>query len=88
MRSARPHWHRVHSCAVNSGSYLVTQADIDTNGGGDGDIDNTAVASSDQAVDVQDSAEAALSAQTPSLTVTKTSPQTLQREPLTAPVHR
>ena len=53
-----------------------------TNGGGDGDIDNTAVASSDQAADVQDSAEAPLAAQTPSLTVTKTSPQTS----LTAPV--
>ena len=48
-----------------------------TNGGGDGDIDNTAIASSDQAADVQDSAEAPLAAQTPSLTVTKTSPQTL-----------
>ena len=62
----------------------MTQADIDNNGGGDGDIDNTAVASSDQAADVQDSAEAVLSAQTPSLTVTKTSPQT-SKGALTAP---
>ena len=70
---------------MNNGSYLVTQADIDTNGGGDGDIDNTVVASSDQAADVQDSAEAPLVAQTPSLAVTKTSPQTLLGA-LTAPV--
>ena len=29
-----------------TGSYIVTQADIDNNGGGDGDIDNTATVSS------------------------------------------
>ena len=31
-----------------TGSYTVTQAEIDNNGGGDGDIDNTATADSDQ----------------------------------------
>jgi uncharacterized repeat protein (TIGR01451 family) len=30
-------------------SHTVTQAELDTNGGGDGDIDNTAIATSDQA---------------------------------------
>ena len=33
-------------------SYTVTQADIDTNGGGDGQIDNTATADSDQTAPV------------------------------------
>ena len=32
--------------ATCTGSYTVTQADIDNNGGGDGDIDNTATADS------------------------------------------
>ena len=34
----------------------MTQADIDNNGGGDGDIDNTATADSDQTGPVTDSA--------------------------------
>jgi len=59
------------SCQV-MGSYLVTQADIDNNGGGDGDIDNTATANSDEAGPEQAIAEADLVAQNPVLTVTKT----------------
>jgi hypothetical protein len=35
-------------CTV-SGSYMVTQGDIDNNGGGDGDIDNTETGNSDVA---------------------------------------
>jgi uncharacterized repeat protein (TIGR01451 family) len=38
-------------------TYQATQADFDTNGGGDGDIDNTATADSDQTGAVQASAE-------------------------------
>jgi len=59
------------SCQV-MGSYMVTQADIDNNGGGDGDIDNTATANSDQAGPEQASAEAQLVAPDPSMMVTKT----------------
>ncbi|MEZ4636198.1 MAG: hypothetical protein R2856_14755 [Caldilineaceae bacterium] len=36
-------------------SYTVTQADIDNNGGGDGDIDNTATVSSNEAPNRSDS---------------------------------
>ena len=36
-------------------SYTLTQADLDTNGGGDGYIDNTAVADSNQTLPVSDS---------------------------------
>ena len=53
-----------------TGSYTVTQADIDDNGGGDGDIDNTATADSSQTGPVTDSATVPL-AQTPALTITK-----------------
>ncbi len=35
------------STVVNA-QYAITQADLNTNGGGDGDIDNTATADSDQ----------------------------------------
>ncbi|MEZ4636199.1 MAG: hypothetical protein R2856_14760 [Caldilineaceae bacterium] len=42
-----------------TGSYTVTQADIDNNGGGDGDIDNTATVSSDQLPDATDDADRA-----------------------------
>ncbi|MBU3724075.1 MAG: DUF11 domain-containing protein [Burkholderiaceae bacterium] len=38
-------------------SYYATQEEFDTNGGGDGDIDNTATADSDQTGQVQDSHE-------------------------------
>ncbi|MEZ4636197.1 MAG: hypothetical protein R2856_14750 [Caldilineaceae bacterium] len=37
-----------------TGSYTVTQADIDSNGGGDGDIDNTATVSSNELDDQSD----------------------------------
>ena len=49
----------------------MTQADIDNNGGGDGDIDNTATADSDQTGPETDSAAVPL-AQTPALTIAKT----------------
>ena len=54
-----------------TGSYTVTQADIDDNGGGDGDIDNTATADSGQTEPATDS-EAVPLAQTPALTIAKT----------------
>ena len=38
-------WAETWSC---TGSYTVTQADIDNNGGGDGDIDNIATADSNE----------------------------------------
>ncbi|MEM8550891.1 MAG: SdrD B-like domain-containing protein, partial [Pseudomonadota bacterium] len=40
--------------------YAITQEDIDTNGGGDGDIDNTATADSDQTGPVDDHEEVPL----------------------------
>jgi hypothetical protein len=42
------------------GSYVVQQSDIDTNGGGDGTIGNTATVSSDQLPDLSDSASVSL----------------------------
>ena len=54
-----------------TGSYTVTQADIDNNGGGDGDIDNTATADSDQTEPGDRSAAVPL-AQSPALTIDKT----------------
>ncbi len=48
----------------------MTQADIDNNGGGDGDIDNTATADSDQTGPASDSAAVPL-VQSPALTITK-----------------
>ena len=54
-----------------TGSYAVTQADIDDNGGGDGDIDNTATADSAQTEPVTASAAVPL-AQSPALTIAKT----------------
>jgi hypothetical protein len=39
-----------------TGSYTVLQSDIDSNGGGDGDIDNTATVSSNELGDDTDSA--------------------------------
>ena len=38
---------------IYAGSYTITQPDIDTNGGGDGDIDNTVTVSTDQLADEQ-----------------------------------
>ncbi|MCS5492000.1 DUF7507 domain-containing protein, partial [Algoriphagus limi] len=52
-------------------SYAITQADLDNNGGGDGDIDNTATADSDQTDPVTDSEEVPLD-QDPSLAIDKT----------------
>ena len=40
-----------------TGDYTVQQADINDNGGGDGDIDNTATVSSDELLDEDDSEE-------------------------------
>lgn len=50
--------------------YVLTQADIDTNGGGDGDIDNTVIATADQINPVKDFAEI-LVVQVPDLTIEK-----------------
>ena len=48
----------------------MTQAEIDSNGGGDGDIDNTATADSDQTG--PDTADASVPVtQTPALNITK-----------------
>jgi uncharacterized repeat protein (TIGR01451 family) len=51
-------------------SHTVTQADLDTNGGGDGDIDNVATAHGTGAADVSDDATVPV-AQNPDLTITK-----------------
>ncbi|WP_425636428.1 DUF7507 domain-containing protein [Algoriphagus yeomjeoni] len=52
-------------------SYAITQEDLNTNGGGDGDIDNTATAESDQ-TDLIEASEEVMLTQNPSLDVTKT----------------
>lgn len=59
-----------------TGSYEVTQADIDNNGGGDGDIDNTATADSDQTGPSSDSEFVPLT-QNPVIQVEKSSTTTL-----------
>ncbi|MCV2891048.1 DUF11 domain-containing protein, partial [Ruegeria sp. XHP0148] len=51
-------------------TYAITQADIDNNGGGDGDIDNTATADSDQTDPVDDSEEVPV-VQDPGLAIDK-----------------
>ena len=51
-------------------SYVLTQADLDNNGGGDGDIDNTATADSSETDSVDDSAEAPI-APAPSIDLEK-----------------
>ena len=53
-------------------TYTVLQADLDNEGGGDGDIDNIATASADEVPDETDSADVAL-AFSPGLTLEKTS---------------
>ncbi len=68
--------HRLHArpgrdADLHRARYTVTQADIDNNGGGDGDIDNTATADSDQTGPASDSAAVPL-AQSPALTIEKT----------------
>ena len=40
--------HRSGRSLTCTGSYTVTQADIDNNGGGDGDLDNIATADSNE----------------------------------------
>ena len=52
------------------GTYLVTQADIDTNGNGDGDIDNTVTIATDELPAMTASAEVPVT-QAPSFSVTK-----------------
>jgi uncharacterized repeat protein (TIGR01451 family) len=54
-----------------TGSYTVLQADIDDNGGGDGDIDNTATVSSNELADDTDSAIVPV-AQVPAYSIAKT----------------
>ncbi|TFV95488.1 DUF11 domain-containing protein, partial [Algoriphagus kandeliae] len=56
---------------TESTSYAITQNDLDTNGGGDGDIDNTATADSDQTGEETASEEVPLT-QNPVLSITKT----------------
>ncbi len=53
------------------GEYTVTQDDIDTQGGGDGDIDNTAVADSEETEPVDDSEEVPVDYE-PALEIVKT----------------
>ncbi|MGI9602023.1 MAG: DUF7507 domain-containing protein, partial [Acidimicrobiales bacterium] len=53
-----------------TGTYDATQTDIDTDGGGDGDIDNTATGSTDQVADKDDSADVPV-VQAPDFTITK-----------------
>ncbi|MEZ4636201.1 MAG: hypothetical protein R2856_14770 [Caldilineaceae bacterium] len=53
-----------------TGSYTVLQSDIDNNGGGDGDIDNTATVSSDQLPDATDNANV-LVTQNPAYTIVR-----------------
>ena len=51
--------------------YVVTQDDVDTNGGGDGDIDNVATAGSDQ-TDPETDAEEVLLERNPAIAIVKT----------------
>jgi hypothetical protein len=51
-----------------TGSYAITQADLDSDGGGDGDIDNTATGDSDQTGPDEDSEEVPIE-QNPALTL-------------------
>ncbi|MCD6136616.1 DUF11 domain-containing protein, partial [Candidatus Bipolaricaulota bacterium] len=55
---------------IYTGSYTVQQSDIDSNGGGDGDIDNTATVSSNELPDESDSAAVQL-LQTPGIDIEK-----------------
>ena len=55
---------------VCTGSYTVSQGDINDDGGGDGDIDNTATADSDQTDQVSDSEQVPL-VQAPGLGIDK-----------------
>ena len=55
-----------------TGNYTVTQTDMDDNGGGDGDIDNTASITSDQIATPRTSNEGVLLTQSSALVLTKT----------------
>lgn len=61
-------------------SYILQQEDLDTNGGGDGDIDNTATATSDQTGPVTDSVEVPV-VQDKSLAIDKMANVTSVNEP-------
>ncbi|MDX9848796.1 MAG: hypothetical protein RBT74_17590, partial [Tenuifilaceae bacterium] len=65
-----------------TGTYAVTQFDIDNNGGGDGDIDNTATADSNQ-TDQDTASEAVDIIQIKSMTVEKSSATTILSAPAT-----
>jgi uncharacterized repeat protein (TIGR01451 family) len=55
---------------IFTGNYTVTQADINSNGGGDGDIDNTATVDSDQLPPQEDSEDVPIE-QNPAYTIEK-----------------
>jgi len=55
---------------IVGGNYALTQADLDANGGGDADIDNTVTVSTDQLPDVIDSVAVPFD-QVPAMTVAK-----------------
>jgi LPXTG-site transpeptidase (sortase) family protein len=60
----------VGSSLVCTGTYTLLQSDLDDNGGGDGDIDNTVTVASDQLAD-QTASETVEIVQTPNFTITK-----------------
>ena len=62
------------------GIYTVSQADIDTNGGGDGDIDNTVTVSTNELPPLTESVEVPVT-QVPSFTVAKVVDQALIAAP-------
>lgn len=64
------------------GIYTVPQSDIDTNGGGDGDIDNTVTVSTDELPPLTDSVEVPVT-QEPAFTVAKVVDQTSIAAPST-----
>lgn len=64
------------------GLYSVAQSDIDTNGGGDGDIDNTVTVSTDELPSLTDSVEVPVT-QEPAFTLTKQVDQTSIAAPAT-----
>ena len=56
--------------ATYTGSYTLLQSDLDSNGGGDGDLDNTATVTTDQTAP-QTASAAVLLSRTPALTLAK-----------------
>lgn len=67
---------------VFTGTYAVTQADIDSFGGGDGDIDNEVIVSTNELDPLSDSAEVPIS-QAPAFAVRKTVDETSINAPTT-----